>query len=222
MSFFVRSLYKNTMSGSGKREQAFRIGDIIQRGENYGKITGGAKGAWTVKMYDSKGVLGAAETGVADSELKRGGYTKFMSKTGANSAMEVAWNGIIYAIIQKIRKSNHTFGPRFYSFLISEASYELFLKYFVENMIPFFRPEAVAAAESNWFPAQGDFQDAVKTIPIVLVQELALKMVYRRKFFSHFLKNLIDAFIAIAAGNYGGRLFSTSFASVTGADVYRW
>ena len=208
------------MSGSGER--GFRIGDIIQKGESHGQITGGAKGAWTIKLYNDKGVLGSAETGVADSALKAAGYQKYMSKTGVGSAMEVAWNGIIYAIIQKVRKSNPTFGPRFYSFVMSDAAYELFLKYFIENMVPFFRPEAVAAEETGWFPAQGDLQDAVKSIPIALLQELALKMIYRRKLFSHFLKNLIDAFIAITGGNYSGRLFSTSFASITGADVYRW
>jgi hypothetical protein len=208
------------MSGSGEKQ--FRIGDLIQRGENYGQITGGAKGAWTIKIYNDKGVLGSASTGVADSELKRGGYKKFMSKNGITSVMEVAWNAIIYAIIQKVRKSNPTFGPRFYSFVMSDAAYELFLKYFIENMVPFFRPEAVAAEETGWFPAQGDLQDAVKSIPIALLQELALKMIYRRKLFSHFLKNLIDAFIAITGGNYSGRLFTTSFASITGADVYRW
>ena len=210
------------MSGSGAAE--FRVGDIIQQGDNYGQITGGAKGAWTIKIYNDKGVLGTASTGVPDAELKRGGYQKFMSKSGVGAAMEVAWNSIIYAIIQKVRKSNPTFGPRFYSFVMSDAAYELFLKYFIENAIPFFRPEAVAAAASGWFPTQGDLQDAVKSIPIALLQEVALKMVYRRKLFSHFLKNLIDAFIAITGGNYSGRLVSTSMAGITGSssDVYRW
>ena len=90
-------------------EREFRIGDIIKQGESFGQITGGAKGSWTVKLYNDKGVLGAATTGVADADLTRAGYSKWMSKSGIDTAMEVAWNGIIYSIIQKFRKSNPTF-----------------------------------------------------------------------------------------------------------------
>ena len=89
------------MSGSGER--GFRIGDIIQKGENYGQITGGAKGAWTIKIYNEKGVLGSAETGVADSALKRGGYQKFMSNNGMNSVMEVAYHLRDYPESQKVQ-----------------------------------------------------------------------------------------------------------------------
>ena len=89
-------------------------------------------------------------------------------------------------------------------------------------MIPLFRPEAVATSEGGWFPIAGDLQDAVKTVPVVILQELSLNVLYRRKFFTHFLKNLVDAFIAITGGNYTGRVFTTTFSAIFGPDVYRW
>ena len=88
------------------------VGDIITRGGQRGQIIGGKKGSWTVAMFDDKGKLGSPSSGVADAELTRAGYKAFMSVSGIGPVLETALNSLVYAVIQKVRKSSSTFGPR--------------------------------------------------------------------------------------------------------------
>ena len=70
---------------------------------------------------------------------------------------------------------------------------------------------------------QGDFMDGLKAVPIVLIQEIVMKFMYKQKAFSHLLKNSVDAFSAIVVGNIAGRFAGSQIAAVPGATpVYRW
>jgi len=208
---------------SGKNG-SFRIGDLVTRGDKRGQVIGGAKGSWTVAFYDDKGKLGSPEAGIADAHLKAAGYQARMSNSGVGPLVEVAINAVVYAVIQKFRKSSQTFGPRFMSFALADAIYELVAKHFVEGWVPFLRPDALLRADDNGFFTSGDFKDAAKAIPIVIIQELASMVLPRQpKMFTHILKNAIDAYAAVAVGNIAGRFASGQMATTEGASpLYRW
>ena len=138
----------------------------------------------------------------------------------------MAANSIVYSIIQKIR-SGPTFGSRFQSFLISDIVYEFVLKYFVDRYIPMFMAPPV---ERGYGIGISEFQDALKAVPIVLVQQTVQKMMYRQKWTGHFLKNLIDAFVAVALANVtqrnvrgvSGSMHTTAGTTASGGPIYRF
>ena len=208
------------MSGSGSRG-GLAVGDIVLKDKKRAQIIGGKKGAWTIASYDDDGKLGRPESGVADALLKSAGYRAHASQSGIAPVIEVAINATLYAIIQKFRKSDRTFGPRFMSFAISDAIYELLAKYYVEQYVPFLRPAALLKPAG--FFSNGDFMDGLKFIPIVIIQEI-VHLFNKQKAFQHLLKNSIDAFSAIVVGNVIGRGVSSKMTKEEGATEvpYRW
>ena len=208
------------MSGSGSRG-GLAVGDIVLKEKKRAQIIGGKKGAWTIATYDDDGKLGSPESGVADALLKSAGYRAHASQSGIAPVIEVAINATLYAIIQKFRKSDRTFGPRFMSFAISDAIYELLAKYYVEQYVPFLRPAALLKPAG--FFSNGDFMDGLKFIPIVIIQEI-VHLFNKHKAFQHLLKNSIDAFSAIVVGNVVGRGVSAKMTKKEGATEvpYRW
>ena len=212
------------MSGT---EATLGVGDYIVRGDARGQIVGGnAKDGFSVAMFDKEGKLGAPESGVAATDLKNAGYRAYMSSSGLGPAYEVAINSVVYAVISKMRKSTTTFGPRFMSFMISDAIYEFGGKYFLEQYVPMLRPESLAKADATGWFSQGDFRDGLKAIPIILIQEIVQKFMYRQKAFVHAMKNAVDAYASIVAGNISGRVITASTKALPGANdqapVYRW
>ena len=207
------------MSGSGSRG-GLAVGDIVLKDKKRAQIIGGKKGSWTIATYDD-GKLGSPESGVADALLKSAGYRAHASQSGIAPVIEVAINATLYAIIQKFRKSDRTFGPRFMSFAISDAIYELLAKYYVEQYVPFLRPAALLKPAG--FFSNGDFMDGLKFIPIVIIQEI-VHLFNKQKAFQHLLKNSIDAFSAIVVGNVIGRGVSSKMTKEEGATEvpYRW
>ena len=74
---------------------------------------------------------------------------------------------------------------------------------------------------------KGDLQDALKAIPIVLVQQLIGKAWKNKKFSNKLFKHTLDAYIAVAVGNMGGRLFSRGSGQIRGVagkdpKLYNW
>ena len=162
-----------------------------------------------------------------DEDLEDAGVQAFMSKNGFGQGLEVAANAIVYSIIQKIR-SGPTFGHRFQSFLISDIVYEFVLKYFVDRYVPMFM---AAPVERGYGFGVSEFQDALKAVPIVLVQQIVQKMMYRQKWSGHVLKNIIDAFVACALANVAQRNLTGASGSLSstipgmsssGGPIYRF
>ena len=74
---------------------------------------------------------------------------------------------------------------------------------------------------------RGDFQDALKAVPIVLLQQIIGKMWKNKKFSHRLFKHALDAYISIAAGNVAGRLISRGSGTVRDiadkdAKLYNW
>jgi hypothetical protein len=139
------------------------------------------------------------ESGVAASTLEQASLGEYYKTSGfVNPVYELAVNATMYAIIQAFR-SGPTFGHRSISFLISDAIYELGLKNLMDKLVPFFQ---APASPIGMGVGMGEFQDGIlKTIPIVLIQQIVQKVMHKSKFSAHILKNSIDCAIACTGGN---------------------
>ena len=71
-------------------------------------------------------------------------------------------------------------------------------KFFVDEYIPFFMPDA---APLSYAVGIGEFQDALKVIPIVLIQGVIQSMFFKQKFSHRLMKNTIDTVLAIVSIN---------------------
>jgi len=212
------------MSGSGS---AIRVGDYV-RLEVSGEPRKGEiesvnkdKSQWTVRLFKKDGSREDTATEYATAELKRAGMMTFASKDGMSQVIEVALNSLVHGTIQKIR-SGPTFGDPFMTFVAADLIYEIFGKQLVDQFIPkIFRPDPVAAA--GGFFELGDLQDALKAIPIVILQQIVQKL-WKRKSMSHrLLKNVLDAYISVALGNVVGRGVTKMTGGRTGGSInYKW
>ena len=125
------------------------------------------------------------------------------------TATELGGNALFYSIIQKIR-SNPTFGKRFFSFVGSDATYQLLLRHWVDHFIPFMRP---ASIQNSLGIRVADIQDSLKAIPVTILQQIACKVFYGSPLTAHLGKNLIDSFAAYTASNVAMRNLSAGVAS---------
>jgi hypothetical protein len=92
------------------------------------------------------------------------------------------------------------------SFVASDAAYELLLRGFLDRLIPFLRPESIAVSTGI---TSADFIDALKTVPVVIIQQIVCKLAYKQKMLGgHLFKNLIDAYIAYTVSNLATRNIS--------------
>jgi hypothetical protein len=182
------------MSGNS----GLRLGDYVEVKDEKGQIVGGKKDAWNFQPRDSKK---PQITGVKDADIKSEGFGNRMSGDYGHVFTELLGNAVSYGIIQKIR-SNPTFGHRFMSFVASDVAYELLLRGFVDRLVPFLRPDSIAVTTGV---TSADFIDALKTIPVVIIQQIVCKFAYRQKMTGHLFKNLIDAYIAYTVSNLATR-----------------
>jgi hypothetical protein len=170
-----------------------RVGDYVRHGKDKGQIVGGKKGAWQFQPADPA----KEPVTLEDKAVTAEGFGAVASNDMGGTVGELAGNALVYGIIQKIR-SNPTFGHRFMSFVGSDAAYQLLLRKFVDQWIPFMRPESIANATGV---TSADFQDALKTVPVVIIQQIVCKMMYNQGLTSHLFKNLVDGFITYSGSN---------------------
>jgi hypothetical protein len=170
-----------------------RVGDYVRHGEDKGQIVGGKTGAWKFQPVDPAKEAVTLE----DKAITAEGFGATSSNDMGGTVGELAGNALVYGIIQKIR-SNPTFGHRFMSFVGSDAAYQLFLRRFIDNLVPFMRPASIANSVGV---TTADLQDALKAIPVVVIQQIVCKVMYKQGLTSHIFKNLIDAFIAYSGSN---------------------
>ena len=198
-----------------------RIGDIVllKAADGApavrGQIVGGEPGAWT---FQPLGDGSAAQRTLADEAFDQEGFLGpnrlFMTQAG-----EIGGNALVYAIIQKIR-SNPTFGHRFMSFVISDISYQLLLRGFMDRLIPQMRPDSTSYSNGV---QMGDVQDALKAIPVTIIQQIVCKILYKQGFTTHIFKNLFDSALAYAGSNVMTRNVSAYFSDDNARKfVYRY
>jgi hypothetical protein len=192
----------------------FKIGDrvnVTALGE-VGRIEGGKGDAWEVKLSND-----LTQT-FKNAQLSEPDIQKNMSDGGMDNVLEVGYNAVAYAIVQKIRKSP-AFGSRFQSFVISDAVYELIGKFYLEPYVPFIRPDEIKDNEASDMFQAGDFRDALKALPIVALQAVVQKMMYKKALGTDMIRNAVDGYISIALANAAGRLTTRQ---MSGAKPYRW
>jgi hypothetical protein len=162
----------------------FKVGQYVIKAADKDKddadvfqITEGKKDAWKLTKADddSQALL---PTGQKDKDLLHAGLGKYLGAHGMQTAEEIAYNGVIYACLQKYHK-NSFFGAQTIDFIISDVIYELVGKYFVDSQLGFAMPAPVKLAYGI---GMGEFQDGLlKTIPIVVIQQIVQKMMRKSK-----------------------------------------
>ena len=183
------------------------------------RLSGGKDDAWEVQPVDKKFKdTGSVLTGVKDADLKAAGLRKFASRTGGDQIVEVLTNSAIYSAGQALFRKGRVFGHETMSFATADFIYEFIAKYYVESMFPDILPDVVPEKEQSWF-ASGDLQDALKALPIVVIQQIICRIAYRHKFGHKLLHQLIDAFGSISVANFAGRNAS---AQRQEKKAYKW
>ena len=134
--------------------------------------------------------------------LLHAGIGRFLGAHGIQTVEEIAYNAVVYSVVQKFQK-NGFFGHNTIDFVISDAIYELVGKYFVDSMIPFAMPSSVAM---GYGLGVAEFQDGIlKSIPIVLIQQIVQKVMRKSKMTHRFMHNLLDAAAACTMANIAQR-----------------
>ena len=173
-----------------KADEAKDDADVYQ-------ITGGEKDAWEITKTDDDTQTKEGEA-AADDTLVHAGIGRYLGAHGMQTAEEIAYNAVVYSVVQKLRK-NVFFGHQTVDFIIADAIYELVGKYFVDSMIPFAMPSSVAVGYGIGI---GEFQDGIlKSIPIVLIQQLVQKFMRKSKMGHRLMHNFIDAAAACSIAN---------------------
>ena len=133
-------------------------------------------------------------------------------------ALEVAWNTAHIAAIEKFYNRNKAFGQNTMSFAIADGLWEVgaeqYLKPWVMQILNMDSPQVAG----DGFVQMADFSDALKAIPIALLQK-GYDAIRGRSFTKGFLRALVTDYIAIAAGNVSGR-FVQGF--VSGGKKFRY
>ena len=119
------------------------------------QITDGKADAWKLTKADDD-AQAQLPTGQKDEDLLHSGLGKYLSAHGMQTVEEIAYNGVIYACLQKYHK-NSFFGAQTIDFIISDVIYELVGKYFVDSQLGFAMPAPVKLAYGI---GMGEFQDA--------------------------------------------------------------
>ena len=184
-------------SGISSSDKDIRIGDYVKEKagkKRSGRVESGDKSAgWSVLIKGEK-----APVPLTDDEVEKSRNT--FSDFGRN-LKEVLLNSVAFASIQGIRKSDSFMGQRSVNFMISDALYEFLARGFVEDMIPFVRPDSTTGDDIKaWFSSK-DFKNAAKAIPIVILMQLYGKMVHKHALGHNAGKNILDSFIAVAVAN---------------------
>ena len=175
---------------------SFQPGDITVDKQNKTSVikSGNDKDGYTV-VQDGKDTQKQA----ADLTLVR------EAMDWSHIALEVTGNALHHGILQKIQKRGW-FGPRTRAFAISDVVYETLGKSFFE---PWFSDligmEAPRYAEDSFVQA-ADFKDALKAVPIALIQALVQKVMYKQGLSSNLVRNAVEAYIAIAVANIDVRM----------------
>jgi hypothetical protein len=204
-----------------------RIGDFVQHKQAKGKddkevesipaqIVGGEKDKWKIVYLDPKKT--APTSTVTDKQLAGEGMFGRTSNDFSGSLGELAGNALMYGVIQAVR-SGPTFGNRFMSFVGSDVAYELLLRGMIDDFIPFMRPDSFA---NKLGVRSSDFKDAMKTIPVVIIQQIVCKVMYRSGLTQHIFKNLLDAFGAYVTSNIVTRNARTYFEEDETKLLYRY
>ena len=120
---------------------------------------------------------------------------------------ETAWNTIHYALIDRIVRKHKVLSSNNVAFLVTDLVYEMFegqISGMMNNIVDM----SSYTGQPEGFIGVGDFGDALKAIPIVVVKRVVMKMMKNHSFGSGFLKDLGVAFTALAASNVTGRALS--------------
>jgi hypothetical protein len=159
-------------------------------------ITGGTADAWDVTAQTDDATV---ETGVKDDKLQAASLGQYYKAAGAiNPLYEIVANALAYTGIQAIR-SGPTFGEATMSFVAADAVYELGLKSLLEKSFSFMQ---APPAPISMGVGLGELQDGVlKSIPIILVQQVICKLMYKKNYKHRFMKNCIDAIAACTGAN---------------------
>ena len=165
------------------------------------QITSGKADAWKLTKNDDDAQV-ELSTEQKDDDLLHAGMGKFLAAHGMQTVEEIAYNGIVYSIVQKMRK-NGFFGHEVIDFVISDAIYELVGKYYMDTMLGFAMPAPVAI---GYGIGMGEFQDGLlKTIPIVIIQQIVQKVMRKSKFSHRLMKNVVDCAAACVIANVAQR-----------------
>ena len=118
--------------------------------------------------------------------------------------LEIAWNTAHIAAIEKFYNKGKAFGQNTISFAIADAIWEIggrqYLQPWLETILNM--PAPVEAEDA--FIQMADFTDAMKALPICLVQK-SYDKIRGRSFSKGFFRALVMDYIAVLAGNVTGR-----------------
>ena len=159
-------------------------------------ISGGKEGEWDLTSQTDSATV---ETGVKDDKLQAASLGQYYKTAGYVSPLyEIATNGLVYTGIQAMR-SGPTLGAPTMSFIVADAVYELALKNLLEKSFSFM--QAPPAPLGMGF-GMGELHDGVlKSIPIILLQQIICKFAYKKCYKHRFMKNCIDAVAACTGAN---------------------
>lgn len=188
-------------------------GDVVKTvtGE-IGTIVGPSAqvGYYNLKNEESGEEESIALKDIASLVKKKNGMSDYK-----HTALEVVSNGLNYAILQKIQGKSFLRSPRTHAFVISDAIYELIMKHWAEPYIlDMLGMEAPEVAEDA-FVQSGDFKDALKAIPITLLQQIYSRLFQKKGWTTDLMRNAVEAYIAIVVSNVDTRLIQKW---VSGAD----
>ena len=188
------------MSGFKSGEKGdFRVGDYVKEKtgkKRRGRVVSIEGSNLTVDIGEKENVT-AAKTN----------YEKTRNTMSGKQFKEVLINSLLFGGIQLIRKDG-MFGHRSVNFLVSDAAYEFLLKGFIENMVPFVRPDGIPPEDKRKFFQTSDFKNGIgKALPVVLLMQLYGMGMHKHKFSANIGKNIIDASLAITVGNVIDRKF---------------
>ena len=189
----------------GKKNMTYEVGQVVETlGGEIVTILGPSAQAG---YYNVENAAGEKES-VALTEIK-GVYTPSASTRLYNykgTALEVVSNGLNYAILQKIMGKSFLRSQRTHAFVISDGIYELVGKQYLEPMVlSMLRMEAPTVAKDQFIQSD-DFKDALKAIPVVLIQQVFSKLFQKKGWTTDILRNMIEAYVAMVASNVDHRL----------------
>ena len=147
----------------------------------------------------------AGETiSLAKDEIEVATIVDTVATNWQHIGLEIAWNTAHIAAIEKFYNKGKAFGQNTMSFAIADTIWEIggrqYLQPWLETILNM--PAPVEAEDS--FIQMADFQDAMKALPICLVQK-AYDKLRGRSFSKGFLRALVMDYIAVLAGNVSGR-----------------
>ncbi len=179
----------------------YKVGQIVKlKDDRVAEILGDDVSGYKVRLDGEEQIIPAK-----DIDRVAGPISVVMDDLSHN-VLEVLSNSVNFAIIQKVRGRPFFKSGRLMSFAVSDAAYETLAKAYIEPYLMGFIKMSVARIADDRFIQAGDFQDALKAVPVAILQGIYGKMFQRKGWTSDFMRNMVEGYIAMVLANIDTRL----------------